>query len=104
MESGSLHTIKDVINHSGPRYLEARLLIDLRLIRAEQHGVHMAETKWKQADGKVVRIESISTRGRRQLIVKFSYEVSEQLYEGELYTFKSCGVRPIKPKDDPIRG
>ncbi len=49
----------------------------------------MAKTEWKQADGRVVRIDTISTRGRRQLIVTFSYEVHGQLYEGELYTFKS---------------
>jgi hypothetical protein len=49
----------------------------------------MATTDWKQADGRVVRIESISTRGRRQLIVVFSYEVCGQIFEGELYTFKS---------------
>ena len=49
----------------------------------------MAETDWKQTDGKVVRIESIYPRGRRQLIVTFSYEVDGKLYEGELYTFKS---------------
>lgn len=49
----------------------------------------MAKTDWKQADGKVVRIESIYPRGRRQLVVTFSYEVQGQLYEGEPYTFKS---------------
>jgi hypothetical protein len=46
-------------------------------------------TDWKQADGRVVRVESIYPRGRRQLIVKFSYEVQGRLYEGELYTFES---------------
>jgi Protein of unknown function (DUF3592) len=39
----------------------------------------MATTDWKQADGRVVRVESISTRGRRQLIVVFSYEVCGQI-------------------------
>lgn len=53
------------------------------------HGEHMARTDWKQADGKVVKIEYIYPRGRRQVIVTFSYEVQGQFYENELYTFKS---------------
>ena len=48
----------------------------------------MSKTDWKQTDGKVVKIESIYPRGRRQLIVTFSYEVKGQPYEGELYTFR----------------
>jgi len=40
----------------------------------------------------VIKVDSISTRGRRQFIVTFSYEAKEQRYEGELYTFKSMHV------------
>lgn len=49
----------------------------------------MAKTEWKQAVGKVISIKSIYPRGRLQLIVTYSYEVQEQVYTGELYTFKS---------------
>ena len=52
----------------------------------------MPQTTWEQTDGRVVKVESISTRGRRQLIVTFSYEAQGQYYEGELYTFKSMNV------------
>jgi hypothetical protein len=52
----------------------------------------MPETAWEQTDGRVVKVESISTRGRRQLIVTFSYDAQGQQYEGELYTFKSMTV------------
>lgn len=49
----------------------------------------MAQTEWKQAYGKVLKIEALYPRGHRQLIVTFSYEIQGQLYEGELYTFKT---------------
>ena len=52
----------------------------------------MPETAWEQTDGRVVKVESISTRGRRQLIVTFSYTAQGQRYEDELYTFKSMNV------------
>ena len=52
----------------------------------------MPRTNWEQADGRVVKIESIYPRGRRQLIVTFSYEVHEHCYESELYTFESMTV------------
>ena len=38
------------------------------------------------------KFESISTKGRCQLIVKFSYNSQGQRYEDELYTFKSMNV------------
>ena len=52
----------------------------------------MPPTKWEQADGREVKVESISTRGRRQLIVTFWYEVRGQRYESELYTFRPMNV------------
>jgi hypothetical protein len=62
-----------------------------RSCRGEHNG-SMSQTIWEQADGRVVKVEPISTRGRRQLIVTFSYEAQGQRYEGELYTFKSMNV------------
>lgn len=52
----------------------------------------MPKTTWEQTDGRVVKVDSIFTRGRRQLIVTFSYEAQGRRYEGELYTFKSMNV------------
>ena len=49
----------------------------------------MAKTDWKQTDGRVVRVDSIYPRGRRQLVVAFTYEIEDQLYEGTFYTFDS---------------
>jgi len=49
----------------------------------------MGKTDWKQTDGRVVRVDSMYPRGRLQLIVAFSYEVEDQLYEGTFYTFDS---------------
>ena len=49
----------------------------------------MARAGWKQTDGRVVSVDSISTRGRLQLIVAFTYEVEDELYEGKFYTFDS---------------
>jgi len=47
----------------------------------------MSKTAWRQTDGKVVSIESISRHGRLQLIVAFTYEVEDELYEGKFCTF-----------------
>ena len=52
----------------------------------------MPQMTWKQTGGRVVKVESISTRGGRQLIVTFSYEAQGHRYQGELYTFKSMNV------------
>ena len=52
----------------------------------------MPQTIWEQSDGRVIKVESIFTRGRRQLIVTFSYEAQGRCYEGDLYTFKSMDV------------
>ena len=52
----------------------------------------MPQTTWEQTNGTVVEIKPITTRGRRQLIVTYSYDVKGQRYEGELYTFKSMNV------------
>ncbi len=52
----------------------------------------MPKTVWEQTSGRVVKVESIFPRGRRQLIITFSYEVQGQHYEGELYTFKPMDV------------
>ena len=49
----------------------------------------MAKTKWNQADGRVVSVDSMSTRGRRQLTVIFTYVVGNQSYKGKFYTFDS---------------
>lgn len=49
----------------------------------------MAKTKWNQADGRVVSVDSMSTRGRRQLTVTFTYVVGNHSYEGKFYTFDS---------------
>ena len=49
----------------------------------------MAKADWKQTDGRVVSVDSIYTRGRRQLIVAFTYEVGDDLYESKFYTFDS---------------
>jgi len=57
-----------------------------------KHNGFMPDTAWEQTDGRVVKVDSISTRGRRQFIVTFSYEAKEQRYEGELYTFKSMNI------------
>ncbi len=55
----------------------------------------MAKTEWKQTDGKVVSVGSMSTRGRLQFIVRFTYEVEGETYEGKFYTFN------LTHKDDP---
>lgn len=47
------------------------------------------ETEWNHTDGRVVRVNSISTRGRTQLTVTFTYVVGNQSYEGKFYTFDS---------------
>ena len=52
----------------------------------------MRRKDWKQTDGTVVKVESIFPRGRRQLIVTFSYEVRGHYYEGVLGTFKPMNV------------
>ncbi len=49
----------------------------------------MAKTEWNQTDGRVVRIDSMTTRGRRQLTVTFTYVVGNHSYEGKFYTFDS---------------
>src|ERR1700722_4993321 len=49
----------------------------------------MAKTEWSQADGRVVSVDSMSTRGRRQLTVTFTYFVGNQSYKGKFYTFDS---------------
>lgn len=49
----------------------------------------MAKKGWKQADGRVTSVDSIATRGRRQLTVGFTYEVAGHAYEGKFYTFDS---------------
>lgn len=49
----------------------------------------MAKTEWNHTDGRVVRVDSMSTRGRRQLTVIFTYVVGNQSYEGKFYTFDS---------------
>jgi hypothetical protein len=61
----------------------------------------MAKTKWKQVDGRVVSVDSMSARGRRQLTVIFTYEVESQSYEGKFYTFDSMheGDSLIVPYD-----
>jgi hypothetical protein len=52
----------------------------------------MPKTNWEQTDGRVVKVESIYPKGRRQFIVTFSYEVQGHRYEGKLGTFKSMNV------------
>jgi hypothetical protein len=47
----------------------------------------MAQTEWKQTDGKVNSVASTNTRGRLQFIVGFTYEVEGETYEGKFYTF-----------------
>ena len=47
----------------------------------------MAKTGWRQVDGKVTSVDSIFTRGRRELIVTFTYNVEGHLYEGKFFTF-----------------
>ena len=74
-------------------------------IRAEaigsKHNGVMPQTTWEETYGRVVKVESISTRGRRQLIVTFSYEAQGHWYEGEFYTFKSMSVgEPLIVKYD----
>jgi len=49
----------------------------------------MPKTNWEQTAGRVIHIDSIYPRGRRQLIVAFTYEVEGKIYEGTLYTFDS---------------
>ena len=49
----------------------------------------MAKTEWNQVEGRVVRVDSISARGRRQLTVVFTYVVGNQSYKGKFYTFDS---------------
>lgn len=49
----------------------------------------MAKTDWKQAQGRVVKVDSMCTRGRRQLTVTCTYRVGDELYEGKFYTFDS---------------
>lgn len=70
----------------------------------------MAKTDWKQAEGKVVKVDSMSTRGRLQLTVAFTYRVGDELHEGEFYTFDtiheggSLAVRydPSNPKRNDL--
>ena len=49
----------------------------------------MAKTEWGEADGRVVSVDSMTTRGRRQLTVTFTYIVGNQSYKGKFYTFDS---------------
>jgi hypothetical protein len=49
----------------------------------------MPKTGWKQADGRVTSVDSIATRGRRELIVTFTYNVEGHPYKSKFYTFDS---------------
>ncbi len=52
----------------------------------------MSKPDYKQTNGRVVSVDSVSTRGRLQLIVAFAYEVEEELYEDKFYTFDSIHI------------
>lgn len=70
----------------------------------------MAKTDWKQTEGKVVKVDSMWTRGRRQLTIAFTYRVGDELHESEFYTFDtihegdSLAVRydPSNPKRNDL--
>jgi hypothetical protein len=50
----------------------------------------MAKTEWSQADGRVVSVDSMSTRGRRQLTITFTYFVGNQSYKGSSIRLIPC--------------
>ena len=68
----------------------------------------MTKTDWRQAEGRVVKVASMYTRG--QLTVVFTYRVEDELYEGKYYTFDSIHegdsliVRydPLNPKRNNV--
>lgn len=49
----------------------------------------MAKTAWQDANGTVLNVTTIYTRGRVQYTVVFTYNVDGQDYEGTLFTFKA---------------
>ena len=74
-----------------PVWLFEKQLVGNSISRLK-HSRFMPQVHREQTDGRVVNVESIYPRSRRQLIVTFLYEVRGCRYEGELYTFKSMNA------------